>query len=196
MSEKASIRLELNADEKEDWRQHAKEEHGNNLSRLIKESVRKEMSDQWVHQSDVPDNPDVDVDLEPLEDGIADVRREVESLRREIGGSQISDEGESEEVIELAVELSELLPLVESADKLVDLPDEIGDLDDSDRPVGVQTMSPEEYVQLSGRPKLLADYLDEDETQVRRSLLWLEQERSEIESLTDEYGYRRYYELK
>jgi len=185
-----SVHAEVSIEKKIEWLQYAQEHYRGTLSSLIVEAVDKEISDNWVLESEVS-NDDVDVDLSAV-DELQQMQDQLESISEQIDSVTVdsdSEDGSSgrelerSEMIQLANRIHDTIPLVNGTSELVALK---GD---------TSTLTLQEHAQAEGTVAALAAYLDHPEYEIWQAALFLEQNEDTVHSLIDE-GVRSWYELK
>lgn len=185
------VRIRIKPEKKQKWLQYA-DDQGLSLTDLIKDAVDSTIDDEWVLASQSQDeSTDVDINLGAFDDNFADVLDHLESIESQLdevalSGSTGTDEADSldrQELISLANKCHEKLPRVPDGDALVEL---------TSRMTGYEQ---EEVPMLTGAAEDIAGAIDEPTPQVRKALIFLEQEQHANISSIIHKGIRRWYEV-
>lgn len=164
------INIAVDPSLKEDWKQ-AVEETGryDSLTQLIRQSVENELIRIGFREGfdqDIPrqESSEVDVDLSSIEDELSEMKEELRGVNHRIEQISLATDAQQDtELMELASDLHEELPRVES-------------------PEGSTEESPADSGAREGQPWRLAKSIGEEEYDVTRALALLEQQMSRVKS--------------
>lgn len=184
------VRIRINQRKKRDWLEYS-DKHNLSLTDLIKDSVEKTISDDWVRASNAePDTPDFDsLDLGGLDDDMQDVKSTLEALETQLDDLTVAESTTDEdllgrnELMSLSDRVENELPEVADGDSLIRLGENVMELLEHQIPW------------YTGRARDIAEAIDESEHHVRQALIWMEHEQvSNVSSIIHE-GQRRWYKV-
>ncbi|SDY80247.1 hypothetical protein [Halopenitus persicus] len=111
---KVKLNVRVTSSKKEEWLDSLNDDE--NLSSLVRRAVDKEINDEYIPKKAINNlsgnTGQADVDLSPLLDQIDDLQRSVTSVENKIDTISVTqaDEGEDEDIEELAMDLLPRLP--------------------------------------------------------------------------------------
>lgn len=187
------VHVKIGREKKRHWLKHADEYYRGNLSTLVVEAVDNTLDDKWVFASEEESDETMpDIELEPLEKDINELRAQTSTIlgkldglaagdvNGEIGGIRELDEGELQK---LANHIHDNIPMVSQT---VELP-QLG-----------QTVLSEERnrPKQTGLAEDLSQYLERHIYHIREAANYLERNDENVQSIIDEHGNRQWYILK
>ena len=164
------IRVRVTADEKEEMREHIENElHYSGFSDYFRTGLYEDKNDE---------TDDVEIDVEEIAEAVADelepLKREMETLNEKLDMVMESVQESDDEVVELATELRELLPVIDDA------PDDLSYEQIMTRRNKVTPESDLRTVQLVSDTESWAIYMDEPVQLTERALTYLEKYYPEV----------------
>jgi len=182
----AFIQIQVKESTKQTWEDYiAESDEHRGFSDLIRTSVNRRIGSTWelvTDDSDDPGNPEV-------LDALSDVTDRLEALETQLddqdlaGRSPTEDDLSEQEIMRIARQCHDSLPVVKSADHLMQL-----------TPLFQVSLDPSERASLTGAAQDISKVIDEPESHVRTALIWLERQKTANVQSTVTDGTRRWFE--
>jgi len=187
------IGINIDADEKADWKQHVEDNKGEfeSLTQLIIKSVQREMRGEHAEMvpPEEPKEVRADVDFTPIQERLDQMNDHISALTGEMRELELATDnsGENSDMMELMVAIHNALPQVEDAGEFVSTQEELA-------------LPPKERSAITGHVDDIAEALRADDwevsdAEVARAAARLAKEPNNVHSILAE-GDRLYYEVK
>jgi hypothetical protein len=184
------LHVKITRKKKVDYMLYAQDHHQGNISSMLVEAMDKLINDNWILESHVEVEQNVDVDLsgiDELQSQMVAMREDMEAMREQTDALSIgpvdtqSSELSEEELLQLANVIRDRLPIVPSEKVIRQLNH-------------TSTLETGDYPKIAGTVDAIARVVDEDELEVRQALIYLERHEYESVKSTIQNGTRRWFE--
>ncbi len=177
-----TVLIRLSPSTKADWEEALENSHHDSLSGAVRGVMHRHFTNGQRDRSET-----IDVDLEPVHEKLDHVTDQLDDLRTQISDVQTSTEASpSTDIVHLSNEIVEMLPLVEEH---LETPDELTPL----RRAADMQLDRQRAIYM-GTADAIADALNEKESNIRRALSVLEDDRDDVGTVEDA-GFTRYYRV-